>query len=43
MTETAAELYQQREKRVLDAIALRVPDRVPLLVFFAFFRPGIAG
>ena len=37
MAETPAELYQQREKRVLDAIALRVPDRVPILVFFAFF------
>ena len=37
MAETSAELYQQREKRVLDAIALRVPDRVPILVFFAFF------
>jgi len=43
MTETAAELYQQREKRVLDAIALRVPDRVPLLVFFAFFPARYCG
>ena len=43
MTETAAELYQQREKRVLDAIALRVPDRVPLLVFFAFFPAKYCG
>jgi len=43
MKETAAELYQQREKRVLDAIALRVPDRVPLLVFFAFFPAKYCG
>jgi uroporphyrinogen-III decarboxylase len=43
MTETPAELYQQREKRVLDAIALRVPDRVPLLVFFAFFPAKYCG
>jgi uroporphyrinogen-III decarboxylase len=43
MKETAAELYQQREKRVLDAIALRVPDRVPILVFFAFFPAKYCG
>jgi uroporphyrinogen-III decarboxylase len=43
MKSTAAELYQQREKRVLDAIALRVPDRVPILVFFAFFPAKYCG
>jgi uroporphyrinogen-III decarboxylase len=30
-------LYQQREKRVLDAIALKVPDRVPVTASFYFF------
>ena len=34
-----AELYKERERRVLDAIALRKPDRVPILVLFGFF-PG---
>jgi uroporphyrinogen-III decarboxylase len=43
MKETAAEVYQKREKRVLDAIALRVPDRVPILVFFAFFPAKYCG
>lgn len=43
MPETATEGYQQREKRVLDAIALRVPDRVPILVFFAFFPARYCG
>jgi uroporphyrinogen-III decarboxylase len=43
MTETPDKLYQQREKRVLDAIALRVPDRVPVVVFFAFFPARYCG
>lgn len=43
MPKTATEGYQQREKRVLDAIALRVPDRVPILVFFAFFPARYCG
>jgi uroporphyrinogen-III decarboxylase len=43
MKETATELYQQREKRVLDAMALRVPDRVPILVLFAFFPAKYCG
>jgi hypothetical protein len=37
MKEDAAERYKQREKRVNDAIALRIPDRVPIEVMFAFF------
>jgi hypothetical protein len=41
--EESAELYRQREKRVNDAIALRVPDRVPLLVFFGFFPAKYSG
>lgn len=40
---TPEELYQEREKRVLDAIALRVPDRVPILVLFAFFPAKYCG
>jgi uroporphyrinogen-III decarboxylase len=43
MTESAAELFAQREKRISDAIALRVPDRVPILVFFGFFPARYAG
>ncbi|MFH0788199.1 MAG: uroporphyrinogen decarboxylase family protein [Pseudomonadota bacterium] len=43
MKDDAAKLYQQREKRVQEAIALRVPDRVPILVFFAFFPAKYCG
>ncbi len=43
MAASPAELYQQREKRVLDAIALSKPDRVPVVVFFAFFPARYCG
>jgi uroporphyrinogen-III decarboxylase len=43
MRENAAELYRQREKRVNDAIALRVPDRVPIEVLFGFFPAKYSG
>src|SRR4030043_476642 len=37
MEGTPKALYQQREKRVLDAIELRKPDRVPVTASFYFF------
>ena len=43
MAKTALELYQEREKRVLDAVALRKPDRVPILPLFSFFVAHHAG
>ena len=43
MREDAAELYRQREKRVNDAIALRVPDRVPIEVLFGYFPAKYSG
>jgi uroporphyrinogen-III decarboxylase len=43
MKETAEELFKQREERVNDAIALRVPDRVPIEVMFAFFPARYSG
>ncbi len=43
MNETAEELFKQREKRVNDAIALRIPDRVPIEVMFAFFPAKYSG
>jgi hypothetical protein len=43
MKEHAEELFKEREKRISDAIALRVPDRVPILVFFGFFPARYAG
>ncbi len=36
-------LYQKREKRIDDAVALKVPDRVPLMVSFGFFTAKYAG
>lgn len=38
MIKTAKQLYEEREKRILDAIALREPDRVPVVPLFAFFN-----
>jgi uroporphyrinogen-III decarboxylase len=43
MSRLPDELYKEREKRVLDAIALRKPDRVPLMVMFSFFPARYAG
>jgi uroporphyrinogen-III decarboxylase len=43
MSKTPQELYQEREKRVLDAMALRKPDRVPIAVLFGFFPVKYAG
>jgi hypothetical protein len=37
MNQSNEALYQTREKRVIDAIALRVPDRVPITASFYFF------
>lgn len=43
MNETGERLYQEREKRVSDAIALRKPDRLPIIVRFHFFPGTYAG
>ena len=43
MNKTPEELRKEREQRVLDAIRLRVPDRVPFLPFFQFFSAFYAG
>lgn len=43
MDETAERLYHEREKRVTDAIELRTPDRVPIIVRFHFFPATYAG
>lgn len=37
MGTTAKELYREREKRVTDAIELKVPDRVPISTMFGYF------
>jgi hypothetical protein len=43
MAEAAERLYNEREKRVTDAIELRTPDRVPVIVRFHFFPARYTG
>ena len=43
MSKTPQELYQEREKRVMNAIALKKPDRVPILAMFGSFAAQYAG
>src|SRR5271157_2234867 len=43
MEKTAQELYQERLKRVEDAIQLKVPDRVPFMPHINFFAAKYAG
>jgi uroporphyrinogen-III decarboxylase len=43
MGKTSQELYQEREKRVLDVMALKKPDRVPIMVMFSFFPAKYMG
>jgi hypothetical protein len=43
MNKAPEELYQEREKRVNDAIALKVPDRVPVILTTGFYDPVYAG
>ncbi len=43
MNKTAEQLYQERLKRVEDAIQLKVPDRVPVAISFGYFPAKYAG
>jgi uroporphyrinogen-III decarboxylase len=43
MAKTAEELYQERKKRILDAVALRKPDRVPIVGPYQLFPYEYAG
>ncbi len=43
MSKSAQALFEEREKRVHDAIACKVPDRVPLLPFFGAFASQYGG
>jgi len=43
MEKTNHELYKEREKRVSDAIALRKPDRVPIVSATELFFVRSAG
>jgi len=43
MAKTGEELFAERSKRVDDAVQLKVPDRVPIMLFFNFFAARYAG
>lgn len=43
MSKNPEELFQEREKRVSDAIQLKVPDRVPVMVLTGFFPAYYSG
>lgn len=43
MSKTAKELYKERETRIMDAAALRIPDRIPILVAFTYFPAKYCG
>jgi hypothetical protein len=43
MTEMAENLYRERQKRFDDIVALRVPDRVPIMVSWGFLPALQAG
>ena len=43
MSKSSEELYEERTKRVHDAVQLKVPDRVPFVPFFTFFWAKYSG
>ena len=43
MSKTPEQLFKEREKRVNDAIALKEPDRVPIMGLFGFFPAKYSG
>ena len=43
MAKSPEELYQERVKRVLDVVQLKVPDRVPIFGHFEAFPYYWAG
>jgi hypothetical protein len=43
MEKTTEELYKERDKRISDAIELKIPDRVPVLLSFGYFPAKYTG
>ena len=43
MNKTAEEQYRKRERRVNDAIQLKIPDRVPVMSLLGFFPAKYTG
>ena len=43
MAKTPEALYEEKTKRVMDAVQLKVPDRVPFMSFVNFFHAKYGG
>jgi len=43
MAEAPGEFYQEREKRVIDAIQLKIPGRVPVVTGMGNFPANCTG
>jgi uroporphyrinogen-III decarboxylase len=43
MDQATEALYREREKRIMDAVQLKVPDRVPISIPFSYFPAKFAG
>ena len=43
MNESASEQYLEREKRLTEAIELRIPDRVPVIANMGYFPVTLHG
>ncbi len=43
MDQTAEKLFKERERRIMDAVQLRVPDQVPVSIPFSYFPAKFAG
>lgn len=43
MDKTPEELYKEREKRIMDAAQMRIPDRIPILVALTYFPAKYIG
>ena len=43
MEKVVEQLYQEREKRVMDAIHLKIPDRVPIVTSIGYFPATYTG
>jgi len=43
MSKSPEELYEERTKRVHEAVQLKVPDRVPFMPFYTFFPAKYSG
>jgi hypothetical protein len=43
MDQAAERLFREREQRIMDAVQLKIPDRVPISIPFSYFPAKFAG